>query len=437
MQIRVDQRDDNFYFCVESGDNVIFDSSDPDLPFLGEYGEYKTAELAEEAASLFAFSNFTHLVKMADLEDSLDSDSIRNRVVAKFSRGVDIFLHMLDLVSETKKKGDLKTRIQNLKQMMDQYTKAILDTAKTFENDERIDDVPEDIPINEIGFSELKSDSAKQLIGLKKKVRVFYRRLKEDFGQYLEPVAANSMKRILVAGEIDWYKDILVSWGSDVAKSIGSGARLSSIEKNCCGFDVTLATDDGSLKLSFSNDLTLEGIHPQEGLIDKYPHMSQRYYNDLWLPVFMSVGNFRINENVVAVPVSYSKDMKIGYQDDGRYLKNRFKAYDLREDRDSVVDVYLMGDEVCKSCSFVVASKMTNREDRIKKSLDEDLKILSRTKMVIIENTGTKYDGMAGEIDHKGIIRHSDHLEVPVFIEYDNGKRERVVVTSDHISRYA
>ena len=60
-----------------------------------------------------------------------------------------------------------------------------------------------------------------------------------------------------------------------------------------------------------------------------------------------------------------------------------------------------------------------------------------KSKMVKCVNTGTKYDGIAGEIDHNGIVKKNGYLEIPIIIEFDNGTRETLIVTNEMVEVFA
>lgn len=441
MYLKVEQAaSGRFSFSLMSGEKQLFSSTDESIPFLGDYGDYASVSDANKAASLFAFRNFDILTRLAQVENTgdIESDEIKSRAVVRFRRGLKVFLEILDQIRESKKKGNLKQRVRNLKTLVDQYAKALLETARTLENDERVNDVPDEIPIQEVSLSKLKSPYARDLIEMKHELRKFYHELKRDFGEYLEVSASGVMSKIMTTGEISWFKDILVELGEDVAGSLPvKGSELDSIVKRPDGYDVNIKTSYGFLTLSFSSDLILDGVHPQEGLISLFPPMSQRYYNSIWFPVFRSVGNFRVGSNVVAIPVSGDGSQKIGCSENGKYLENRFKAYDLDSYEERVVDVFLDNEDVMTAtCSFVVASRKPNRDDTVDRILDIDQKILMSAKMVKCNVPG-KYEGVAGEIIHSGIKRYPTYIDVPVRIKFDNGIEEVVVFTSDMIEVYA
>jgi hypothetical protein len=323
--------------------------------------------------------------------------------------------------------------------MIDQYAKSILDIAKEFENDSRVDNIPEDINITDIPASDLKSDQARDLLSLKSKLHLFYAELKSNFGDYIDVVASGMMRRVIASEEIPWYRDILSEYAEGITSALSlNGVETKSITDSADGYDIRFKTSNGDLTVSFSKDLVVNGIHPHDGLIDHFPPMSQGYYNALWYPIFKEIGNFKISENVIAIPKRASKSKKIGYSSDGSYLKDSFVAFDIRDGKEEVVDVFLNGKSCCgsRTCSFVVAGDRM-REDRINSVLDQDAEKLMSAKMVRCVDTGTKYDGMVGEVQQKGIIRRETYLEIPVLFTFDNGIKETVTLTNDKVEVYA
>ena len=440
MYLKVEQSDSNrFVFSLVVGETSLFRSNDSPLPFLGEYGDYPTFDEALKASTLFAYRNFPTLTRFADLESTMSSDDIKSRMVAKFTRGMHIFTKLLERMKNTKEKGDIKQRVQTLKQMVDQYAKAILDTAKMFENEARVDNIPEEVPIQEISFSELESPYSIDLLSLKKQLHEFYQDFRDNFGEYLDAVASGQINRVVTAGEEPWYRDVLVEFGESISSSLSlADVKFSSVGEIDNGYELSFCTKHGGLTVSFGKDMTMTGINPGEGLIELFPPMSQDYYNVLWYPIFKTVGNFRVEENVVAIPKRSIKGRKIGYSNDGKYLKDSFVAFDLRDGSEMSVEVHLRGKECCgsKTCSFVLASGQ-QREVDINQTLDQDMETLRRTKMVRCINTGTKYDGLAGEVDHKGVVRRETYIEIPVVFQFDNSNVETVILTNSQVEKYA
>ncbi len=424
-----------FEFSVVYAETDIFKSSDEIFPFIGEYGEYESLKEAEDAGKRCFFTNFDFLTKIAETESSEQIESIKSNIISRYSKGVQQFIDMIDRI-DVNEKDMLKQRVESLKSIVDQYKDSIMETIKTFENQKRDKGIEKE-DVQQIGYHEFKSPFAKQLFILKKRLKKFYRKLRKKFGNYLDIAKSGVLTKILTAGDDSWIKQVLFEFGDNAAGSLKfSNSRTSGIELSREGFDVCISCDDGSIVLSFGNNMILRGIHPLKNFLTSHPHMSQKYYNDIWLPIFTAVGHYAIDENHIIFPET-DNDIKIGFTDDGKYLKSKFKGFDIRDNNEIYANVYLVGETSPenKTCIFAT-SEISGRENKVFSDLEKAKKELSEVQMVKCINSGTKYDNIAGKVIKEDIIERNGYLEIPIKFTFDNGNEETVFMTSDMLEKF-
>lgn len=424
-----------FEFSVVFAETEIFKSTDEIFPFIGEYGEYNSLKEAEDIAKRCYFVNFKSLTKMAEAENAEEFETIKSNVIAKYSKGVQQFIDMIDRI-DVNEKDMLKQRVQSLKSIVDQYRDSIFETIKTFENQSREKGIEKE-DVKQIGFHQFKNPFAKQLFVLNKRLKKFYRKLRKKFGDYLDIAEAGILTRILTAGDNSWVKQVLFEFGDSAAKSLSfSNTKVSGIELTRDCFDICISCDEGSIALNFGNNIILRGIYPLKDLLLSHPHMSQKYYNDIWLPIFTAVGHYAIDENHVIFP-EMDKNVKIGFIDDGKYLKNKFKGFDIRDNREIYANVYLVGvtSPEDKTCIFTMSTTL-GKENEILSDLERAKKQLSEVQMVKCINSGTKYNNIAGKVIKEDIIERNGYLEFPVRFTFDNGNEEEVLMTSDILEKF-
>ena len=436
MNLKIYKNSNNmFEFSVVYAEIDIFKSTDEIFPFIGEYGEYNSLKEAENAARRCYFVNFNSLIKIAEMENAEELDSIKSNVISRYSNGVQQFINMIDRI-DVNEKDMLKSRVQGLKSIVDQYKDSILETIKTFENQSREKGI-EKKDVQQIGYQEFKNPFAKQLFILKKRLKKFYRKLRKKFGDYLDIAEAGVLTKILTAGDDSWIKQVLFEFGDSAAKSVNfSNSEVSKIELTQDGFDICISCDRGSIVLNFGNNMILRRIYPLENLLVSHPHMSQKYYNDIWLPIFSAVGHYAIDENHIIFP-EVDKNVKIGFTEEGKYLKSKFKGFDIRDNSEIYANVYLVGETSPedKTCIFVTSATI-GRENSILENLEKAKKQLSEAQTVKCINSGTKYDNIAGKIIKEDIIERNGYLEIPVRFTFDNENEEVVFITSDMLEKF-
>ena len=162
--------------------------------------------------------------------------------------------------------------------------------------------------------------------------------------------------------------------------------------------------------------------------------MTHKFYNELWLPVFLSVGNYLVDDNHIIVPDQPS-DLRVGYSK-GKYLKNKFLGFDTRDNSQVYVNVYMAGTNspLQKTCMFSFSDK--NREKELLDGLKADKADLLGSQMVTCNNSGTKYDGIAGKIHGDQVQNRYGYFEVPVTFTFDTGTEETVILPSYNLARY-
>ena len=426
MYIKLAQNEnDKFYFSVVYADKEIFKSTDPIFPFSGEYGEYDSFDVAKRNFKRFAFINSHLLTKISDLESTESSDFIKTRVIDNYSTRLNQFIQMLDRI-DPNERGKIRERVKNIRIMVDQFAKSMFETIREIENDERVNEIPESVNVQQIGYEELESPYSKQIYLLKKKLKKFYKKLKKKFRDYLDVSASGCLTDILTAGDSSWMKEVLYEFADSSIESLGlEDLNVRKIERSDSGFEIFLSCNNGSLILSFNNNLLLTGIHPYEGFIETHPHMSQQYYNDLWLPVFKAVGNYMVDENHIIFPEQDS-NVRVGYTDGGKYLKDRFEGFDTRDNSKIYANVFLIGkDSNNRSCMFSTA--ISEKEKNMLVELENQKKTLVNAQAVTCVETGTKYDGKSGKVIADKIAMRNGYFEVPVSFVFDNGAEETVI----------
>lgn len=419
-------------FSLRENGKDIFTSFDEDLPFLGEYGEYATREDSMNAFSKLAFLN-PEFIKIAEIEKE-QKDSIKSRVVDQFNRKAVMFIKFIDQIEHFNDRSKLQERVTMLKDQFDQFTKSVTDTVHEFEGDTEPESEIEEQDIQQIGFEEVKDPYARDLVKLKKRIRKFYKKLKKKFGDYLEADSISFLKK-LASVEEEFKRDILLDFGDSIIRSIQfKNPRVISLETDDTESRILISTDSGDLVVKFSNQLVMTEILPLGGFSSSHPYMTHRFYNEIWMPIFLSVGNYMLDEDHIVVP-DQPTDVKIGYSE-GKYLRNVFVGFDIRDNSKVKVNVYIIGNHspIQKTCMFSVASK--DKENFINKELESSKRDLLSSQMVLCVNSGTKYDGIAGKIQRDQTVDRSGYFEVPVTFTFDTGAEETVVLPSYNLKRY-
>lgn len=435
MHFKIYKNSNNkFEFSIIYSENDLFRSTDEIFPFIGEYGEYNSLNEAENACKRCYFVNFNNLTKIAEVENTEEIETIKSNLISRYSKGIEHFINMIYRI-DVNEKDMLKSRVQSLKNLVDQYRESMLEAIKTFENQRRDKSIEKE-DVQQIGYQQFKSPLAKQLVILNKKFKKFYRKLRKKFGDYLDIAQAGVLTKILTAGDESWIKQVLFEFGDSAAKSLKfSNSETSGIQLTKDGFDICISCNEGKVVLNFGNNMILRGIYPLGNFLTSHPHMSQKYYNNIWLPIFTAIGHYAVDENHIIFP---EKDLnfKVGLTDDGKYLKDKFKGFDIRDNTEIFANIYLVGESAPedKTCLFVTSASI-NKEQKVLDDLERAKKQLSQVQTVKCVNSGTKYDGVAGKI-MGDIIERSGYLEIPVKFTFDNGNEEIVYITSDMLEKF-
>jgi len=439
MDIRVSECTNGKYiFTVGENEKRLFRSCDTLFPFLGTYGSYDDEDAVFHAIGKFLFRNAAFLSSIAALDDEHQTDCTQSRIVRQFNDRLQAFMEMADTIEDTKEES-LSSKIEALDQMVDQDAKAISSLLRTFENDDRVDDISEDTPIQEIGFHELNNPYAKQLLKLRRRLRKFYKKLHERFDKYVDAVASGKLRKICGSEDNDdWVADILTDYGENIVRCISlPDAKLKTITSREGGYDIVVGTGDGEIIFEVGDDLVFAGVSPLGAKTAEYPFMSPRYISDLWLPAFKSLGAFRY-EDVIAVPESPPRAKPIGHQEDGQYLMNSFAGFSVKSGGPVVLSVYSQGtkNSFHAVCKFVCAGNDMPYASRRADVVEQNRKILESSKMVVCNDPSSKYFRQAGEVVPGSVREQNGYLEVSVVIKFDNGAEETVVFPSWAVKKY-
>lgn len=420
-------------FSIKRDDDNLFSSSDTDFPFLGEYGSYSTREESILAFRKFAFLN-PDFVKLAEIEEE-QKDAIKSRVIDQFNRKVITFIRMIDQLETFDDKSKLQERVTMLKDQFDQFTKSVTDTVHEFEGDTGDSSQIEEQNVQEIGFEEVKDPFAKDLVKLKKRIRKFYRRLKSKFGHFLKAGCEDFLTK-LASIDREFKNDILVEIAEDIVKAMSfDNVKIDSLEVENDESRIVISSDQGKFVVKFGPELVMTELLPLDKFSSSHPYMSHRFYNELWFPVFSSVGSYFVDDDHIIVPDQPS-DLRIGHSD-GKYLKNKFLGFDIRNNSQVFANVFLAGTNspIQKTCMFTLAEK--DKESALTSEMQSAITNLLSSQMVKCVNSGTKYDGIAGEIHADQVEKRAGYFEVPVTFTFDTGAEETVILPSYNLERYA
>jgi len=429
MNVKVLNYNNEFDIGIEFRGDVIFRSSEENFPFLGNFNTYKNTKTASLEMQKFTFINCDSLIQMSQTEDSdISKDAIKVMFVNKYTYGILGFIKMINLLNESKDLGMIKERVDGLKKQFEAYIKSMLKTMEEFENGTRENKSLETKKIEEISYEEFESPYAKDLYKLKKYIKIFYRKLRKNFGQYLE---ANIINSKILTANYDFLKDIIVEMSNDICKNLEfKNFEVSSIVKKEDEFIIIIKSDNYNIEIKISEDISLKEINISESLVKEFPYASFKYYNEIFSPIFNAIGSCEVDEDIITCEKDSS--LKIGYDESGRYVKDMFVGFHKKDNSKVIMKVYLDGSDN-KICNFCTSSL---NESVIKVSIEKKKRELSQFQMAKCISTGTKYDGMSGMIDHDGIIEKNGHLEIPLEFKYDNGLKERVIFLDKNIEGF-
>lgn len=432
MKVIFSQTSNNKYsFSITNEDGQIFSPVDKNYWYFGEYKESSSLKDAIREFERFAFLN-PDFIKLSEIEDE-QKEAIKSRVVDQFNRKVNGFIEFIDQLEHLDDKSKLPERVVMLKEQFDQFSTSVAETIKEFEGDTGDNSDIKEQGIKEIGFEEVQDPYAKDLIKVKRKIRKFYRKLKRKFGDYLKADSSYFLQKI-ASLEDSFKKEILLQFSEDICGSVPlKNTELDALELSDNGACLSFSSDNGKFSVRFGKNMVMSEIMPLEKLIVSHPYMSHGFYNDLWLPIFKSVGSFLVSDNHIIVP-DEPVNVKIGYSN-GRYLKNKFLGFDTRDGSGITAEIYISGGNspLQKTCSFSLVSR---KEDEVEGSLENQKNILLNSDMVICFGTGSKYDNIAGKINPDKIVDRNGYFDVPVTFTFDNGVEETVTIPSNNLRRY-
>jgi len=437
MDLKIYKKNAGYVFSIIYADTELF-CSDDYLPFIGDEGSYPTMQEATSKASLFYWENSDKLTRMADYEDKVSPDEIRTRVINKFNMALTTFLNMIENMKGDSKSGSLKTKINNFKTMIDNYAEIMSNTIAEFEADESVNDAKEGIDILEIGYHDVKSPYSKDTIKLKRKLKKIYKEIRTHFGDFLEANVSGAMMQVMANKDVPWISGALSEMSDDVIERLPFKTSFSGIDRGHTGeYILYFSTDEGPFCIEFDKGLIMTKVQPLGDMISKFPLMSQTYYNNLWYPIFKAISSYKVNDDIIIVPEPPNDgDISVGTQENGDYVKDRFLAFDKRDGTKTKVYVMLKGGESeTKLCSFVSFAK-TGVEDSIRQSLEKDRMTLQESKLMTCIDSGTKYDGIAGEVIHSGIVERNGYFDVPLKMTYDNEVENIIVLPSYILEKY-
>ena len=171
-------------------------------------------------------------------------------------------------------------------------------------------------------------------------------------------------------------------------------------------------------------DLSFRGIVPIDG---QYIPFSKSHYVYMLRPALEAVGHLRpTGEDFIIFPRQSTPSKEDSYD-----------GYDLTKKTPVTITFSMKGGKKTKEPTYSYSSQeRIVVAGRVSDKAKKNAQAIIDSSLVMIEKPGTQYHGMAGEVDVKEIIYHSDHIEFPVALKYDTGHEVKLWVTDDDVKTY-
>lgn len=438
MHIRIAEcTNEQFIFSLYQGDTSIFRSCDPLFPFFGRYGAYNSEEEVRLGVRDFLFRNGSFLQEAQIPEETpVQDDQIRARVLSKFIERLKSLVEFYEYLGQKDRDpGDVASEAQVVKGFLDQDIFLTENMARFLENEQREEQLDEEFDLDELFPHGFRSEYAKNIMAVNIKMRKLRRKVKRDFINEAQAVSTILGKIAKTNPESeDWVRNILMDYGKNVVDVLGGGA----VNKVCMkddGYDIVVSSPTGGeVVLSVNKNLIPNQLVCSGEMGNLCPYMSRPYYEDLWYPLFLKNDVFLIDNDIVITPEPIQGDLKIGYQEDGSYVKDIFSGYEISSGRVVPVTAKLLGDSPRRVCAFTHAASEPETMDM---SIERRYRQIMSSYMAKITREDSKYNGVAGTILHEQVAKMPGYIVVPLTVTWDTGLTETVSFTDDDIEIYA
>jgi hypothetical protein len=274
---------------------------------------------------------------------------------------------------------------------------------------------------------DLKSPSSKYLFDIK----IQMLEIKGDLGDAgFGSIASVVGKIILASAGVPVRDSFIDHYVTKVAEALRMEDYEEKVVKtdNGCKIYVKDLTNGRHVVFYVDNNLFISNIRLVGKTASLIPYMSQAYVQAILLPVLKKVGHVYVpSQNKILIPAS--ADLSDAYS---------LACFDAKTGSPYACKINYMGFGGPKRKTVKLSFEGVSEPPfalRMESALNKRYEEIMSAQMVKCTRDG-KYKGIAGKIHRGDVVIRNDHIEVPVTFEYDNGFRDKVVLTDDDVALF-